>query len=136
LTNLNHQQVAFCMKTTNRPLSPHLSVYKLPLVANMSVLHRGTGIVLTIGSLLVAWWLGAIAAGPEAFATINSILGSWLGKLVLFGWTWALFYHLCNGVRHLAWDTGLGFELPSVDLSSKIVLAASVVLTLLLWLIA
>lgn len=125
------------MKTTrNRPISPHLQVYKLPLTANLSVLHRGTGIVLSIGSLLVLYWLTAIAAGPEAYATASSILGSWLGKLVLFGWTFALFYHLCNGIRHLLWDTGFGFDLPTTYLSNKIVLAASVVLTLLLWLVA
>ncbi len=125
------------MKTTrNRPISPHLQVYKLPLTANLSVLHRGTGIVLSIGSLLVLYWLTAIAAGPEAYATASSILGSWLGKLVLFGWTFALFYHLCNGIRHLLWDTGFGFDLPTTYLTNKIVLAASVVLTLLLWLVA
>jgi len=125
------------MKTTrNRPISPHLQVYKLPLTANLSVLHRGTGIVLSIGSLLVLYWLTAIAAGPEAYATASSILGSWLGKLVLFGWTFALFYHLCNGIRHLLRDTGFGFDLPTTYLSNKIVLAASVVLTLLLWLVA
>ena len=125
------------MKTTrNRPISPHLQVYKLPLTANLSVLHRGTGIVLSIGSLLVLYWLTAIAAGPEAYATASSILGSWLGKLVLFGWTFALFYHLCNGIRHLLWDTGFGFDLPTTYLTNKIVLAASVVLSLLLWLVA
>lgn len=102
----------------------------------MSIFHRGTGVVLAIGSILVAYWLGAIAAGPEAYATANSILGSWFGKLVLFGWTWALFYHLCNGIRHLLWDSGFGFEIETTYLSGKIVLGASVVLTILLWLVA
>lgn len=124
------------MKTTNRPLSPHLSVYKLPLVAVMSIMHRGTGVVLAIGSMLVAYWLGAIAAGPEAYASANSILGSWIGKLALFGWTWALFYHMCTGIRHLLWDTGIGFEIPATLLSSKVILGASVVLTILVWLVA
>lgn len=102
----------------------------------MSILHRGTGVVLAIGSLLVAYWLSAIATGPEAYATANAILGSFLGKLILFGWTWALFYHLCTGIRHLLWDSGFGFELSTTQQSGKIVLGASVVLTVLLWLVA
>ena len=122
--------------TTQRPLSPHLQVYKPQLTSVLSVFHRGTGIVLAIGTLLVAYWLSAIATGPEAFATASGILGSWFGKLVLFGWTWALFYHLCNGIRHLLWDSGFGFDIPTTYLSGKVVLAASVVLTVLLWLIA
>lgn len=102
----------------------------------MSILHRGTGIVLAIGSILVAYWLSAIATGPEAYATASGILGSFPGKVILFGWTWALFYHLCNGIRHLLWDSGFGFDLPTTYLSGKIVLGASVVLTLLLWIVA
>lgn len=125
------------MKTSsNRPLSPHLQVYKPQLTSVLSIIHRGTGVVLAIGSILVAYWLSAIATGPEAFATANSILGSFLGKLVLFGWTWALFYHLCNGIRHLLWDSGFGLDLPTTYLTGKIVLGASAVLTILLWLIA
>lgn len=102
----------------------------------MSIFHRGAGVVLAIGSLLVAYWLGAIAAGPDAYASANSILGSWFGKLVLFGWTWALFYHLCNGIRHLLWDSGVGLDIETTYLSGKIVLAASVILTIVLWLFA
>ena len=124
------------MKTNNRPISPHLQVYKPQLTSVMSIFHRGTGVVLAIGSILVAYWLGAIAAGPDAYASANAILGSWFGKLVLFGWTWALFYHLCNGIRHLLWDSGVGLEIETTYLSGKIVLAASVVLTILLWLLA
>jgi succinate dehydrogenase / fumarate reductase cytochrome b subunit len=120
----------------NRPLSPHLQVYKLPLPAILSILHRGTGVVLAIGTLLVTYWLAAIAGGEESFNTANAILGSWFGKLVLFGWTWALFYHFSNGIRHLMWDTGFGFDLPMVNLTSKIVVGASFVLTVLLWIVA
>lgn len=120
----------------NRPLSPHLQVYKLPLPAILSILHRGTGVVLAIGTLLVTYWLAAIAGGEESFNTANAILGSWFGKLVLFGWTWALFYHFSNGIRHLMWDTGFGFDLPTVNLTSKIVVGASFVLTVLLWIVA
>lgn len=125
------------MKNThNRPLSPHLQVYKLPLPAVLSIIHRGTGVVLAIGTLLVTYWLAALAGGEESFNSANAILGSWFGKLVLFGWSWALFYHLSNGIRHLMWDTGFGFDLPTTYLTGKIVIAASFVLTILLWLVA
>ncbi len=120
----------------NRPLSPHLQVYKLPLPAILSILHRITGVVLVVGTVLLVYWLGAIAAGPEAYATAQAILGSLLGKLALVGWTWALFYHLVNGIRHLAWDAGYGFEIPSVYLTSKIAIAASLFFTILVWIIA
>lgn len=120
----------------NRPLSPHLQVYKLPLPAVLSVMHRGTGVVLAVGTVLVTWWLASLADGEEAFNFANAILGSWLGKLVLFGWTWALFYHLSNGIRHLVWDTGFGFDLPTTYLTSKIVIGASFVLTILVWIVA
>ena len=125
------------MKNThNRPLSPHLQVYKPQLTSVLSVLHRGTGIVLAIGTLLVTYWLAAIAGGEESFSSANAILGSWFGKLVLFGWSWALFYHLSNGIRHLLWDTGFGFDLPTVYLSGKIMVGASFALTVLLWIVA
>lgn len=125
------------MKTANkRPLSPHLQVYKPQLTSVLSIMHRGTGVVLAIGTLLVTYWLAAIAGGTESFANANAILGSWFGKLVLFGWSWALFYHLSNGIRHLVWDSGHGFDLPTVYLSGKIVVGASLALTVLLWLIA
>ncbi|MEB4591878.1 succinate dehydrogenase, cytochrome b556 subunit [Candidatus Thiothrix sp. Deng01] len=121
---------------SNRPLSPHLQIYKLPLTGILSITHRATGVVLAIGTLLVTYWLAAIAGGEESFNSANAILGSWFGKLVLFGWTWALFYHLSNGVRHLLWDIGFGFDIPTANLTSKIVVGASFVLTILLWIIA
>lgn len=125
------------MKTANkRPLSPHLQVYKPQITSVLSIMHRGTGVVLAIGTLLVTYWLAAIAGGAESFANANAILGSWFGKLVLFGWSWALFYHLSNGIRHLVWDSGHGFDLPSVYLSGKIAVGASLALTILLWLVA
>ncbi len=120
----------------NRPISPHLQVYKLPLTAILSIMHRGTGVVLAIGTLLVAWWLAALAGGEGPFNTANAILGSWLGKLVLFGWTWALFYHLSNGIRHLVWDAGFGFDLPTTRLTNKVVIGSSFILTILLWIVA
>ncbi len=121
---------------SKRPLSPHLQVYKLPLPAILSVLHRGTGAALGVGTLLVTWWLASVAAGPEAFETSSAVLGSFLGSLVLFGWSWALFYHLCNGIRHLMWDVGFGYDIPTTFLTGKIAVGASLVLTVLLWLVA
>ena len=120
----------------NRPISPHLQVYKIQITSALSILHRITGGALVVGPVLLVYWLGAIAAGPEAYATAQAILGSFLGKLALFGWSWALFYHLGNGIRHLFWDAGYGFELPTVYLSGKIMLAASFALTILLWVVA
>jgi succinate dehydrogenase / fumarate reductase cytochrome b subunit len=122
--------------TSNRPLSPHLQVYKPQLTSVLSILHRITGAVLAVGTLLVTYWLSALAGGPETFASANAILGSVLGKIVLFFWSWALFYHLANGIRHLIWDTGFGFDLPTVYLSGKIMVGASFALTVLLWLVA
>lgn len=121
------------MTTQNRPLSPHLQVYKPQLTSTLSILHRGTGIALAVGTLLLTWWLVAAATGPEAFATVQSVIGSWIGRLLLFGWTFALFYHLCNGVRHLCWDAGKGYELPTVYASGWTAVILSLALTLGAW---
>lgn len=118
-----------------RPLSPHLQIYKPQITSVLSILHRATGIVLGIGTLLLTYWLVAAAAGPEAYALAQAIIGSWFGLLCLFGWTAALFYHLCNGIRHLFWDAGYGYELETVDKSGWMVLIATGVLTILAWLI-
>ncbi|MEE9157315.1 MAG: succinate dehydrogenase, cytochrome b556 subunit, partial [Gammaproteobacteria bacterium] len=98
--------------------------------------HRGTGILLTLGTLLLVYWLLAIAAGPGAYESAQALLGSWLGKAVLFLWTLALYYHLCNGIRHLFWDAGFGFELKTVYASGMAVVIATVVLTVVTWIIA
>jgi succinate dehydrogenase / fumarate reductase cytochrome b subunit len=124
------------MENTSRPLSPHLQVYRPQLTSVLSIAHRGTGIFLTLGTLLLVYWLLSIASGPEAYANARAFFGSWFGQLVLFAWTFALFYHLCNGIRHLFWDIGFGFELPSVYASGKAVLIVSAVLTLSAWLLA
>ena len=100
----------------------------------MSILHRLTGIALTVGSILLAWWLIAVAAGGSVFAATHAFIASPIGVLLLFLWSMAFFYHLCNGVRHLAWDAGYGFELHQAFLGSYAVLAATVVLTVLAWL--
>lgn len=123
------------MSAQNRPLSPHLQVYKPQLTSILSISHRVTGLVLSVGTLLLVWWLLAAAAGPGAFATAQGLIGSWIGYLVLFGFTYCLMYHLCNGIRHLFWDAGYGFELDSVYKSGWATVYASAGLTVLAWLI-
>lgn len=124
------------MPASNRPLSPHLLIYKPQLTSVLSIVHRATGVALAVGLLLVAYWLVALAAGPETFEYAQRIMGSWIGNIILFGFTFALFYHLCNGIRHLFWDAGLGLDLKTVYVSGWSVLAASVALSLLAWVVA
>jgi succinate dehydrogenase / fumarate reductase cytochrome b subunit len=121
------------MASIERPLSPHLQVYRPQLTSVLSILHRITGVALAVGTLLLAWWLLAAASGPSAFASAQAFLASWIGRLLLFGWSFALFYHLCNGIRHLFWDAGLGFELKNAYASGWCVVAASAAVTLLAW---
>ena len=123
------------MSKSDRPLSPHLQVYRFQWTMALSILHRITGVALAVGTLLLVWWLVAAASGPEAFATVQGFIGSILGRLLLFGWTLALFYHLCNGIRHLFWDAGYGFELDVAYRSGLAVLGASVALTLISWIL-
>ena len=117
-----------------RPLSPHLQVYAMPINMMMSIVHRITGAALYFGSLLLAWWLVAAASGPAYFDWVNGIFGSFLGRLVLFGYTWALMHHMIGGIRHFIWDTGRGYDLKTIDLLAWGTLAASLVLTALIWL--
>ena len=124
------------MSADRRPLSPHLQIYKPQLTSVLSISHRITGVGLAAGTLLLTWWLLAAAAGPEAFATVQGVLGSWIGYLILFGFSYALMYHLCNGVRHLFWDAGRGFELPTVYKSGWAVVIGSAALTVIAWAIA
>ena len=124
------------MSASNRPLSPHLQVYRLPLSAILSILHRATGVVLSIGTLLLVWWLMSVAQGEAAFNGAQSVVGSFLGQLILFGWTFCLFFHLSNGVRHLFWDVGHGFDNETVEKTSMAVIGSSIGLTLLVWIIA
>jgi succinate dehydrogenase / fumarate reductase cytochrome b subunit len=119
-----------------RPMSPHLQIYKLPITAKLSVLHRGTGAVLTIGLILLAIALASAASGESAWARMNWLLSSWFGYLVLFGFTASLYYHFCNGIRHLFWDIGKGLDLKSAEKSATLVLIATVVLTIFTWVIA
>lgn len=116
-----------------RPLSPHLQVYRLQLTSVLSIFHRITGMVLVGGLVLLTWWLIAAAAGPGAFGVAQAFLGSWFGLLVLFGISCALFYHLCNGVRHLIWDSGHLLEIEGVYRSGWVMLGAAVALTIVAW---
>jgi len=118
------------MTPAQRPLSPHLQIYRWQLTSVMSILHRATGIALTVGSVFLVWWLVAAASGGRAFAQAQWFFGSWLGLLMLLGWCFCFFYHLCNGIRHLAWDAGYGFELTTTYRSGYVVVAASTVLTM------
>lgn len=120
---------------SERPLSPHLQVYRPQLTSALSIFHRITGVFLALGTLLLTAWVVAAATGPEAFAAVQGFIGSILGYLLLLGWSAALFYHLANGIRHLFWDAGYGFELANVYRSGYAVLIATGVLTLLAWVI-
>jgi succinate dehydrogenase / fumarate reductase cytochrome b subunit len=120
----------------SRPLSPHLQVYRPQITSVLSISHRITGVALSVGTLLLVWWLVAAATGPEAYENAQEFIGSWFGLLLMFGWTFCFWYHFCNGIRHLVWDTGHGFELPQVYLGGYIVVGASIGLTLLTWIVA
>jgi len=121
------------MRGHERPLSPHLQIYRPQITSVLSILHRLTGVALAFGALVLVYWLAAAASGPAAFESAQWLIGSFIGRLFLFGWTFALFYHFCNGIRHLAWDAGWGFELEQARRTGLLVVAASAVLTLAVW---
>jgi len=123
------------MTTRTRPLSPHIQVYKMPFTALLSISHRITGVALAVGTVVLAYWLVSAAYGPEAYGHAHALLGSWIGKLVLFGWTGALFFHMCNGIRHLFWDAGKGYEIAEANKSGRIAVATAAALTVLAWII-
>ena len=122
------------MASNNRPLSPHLQVYKPQLTTFMSITHRATGIVLAVGTVMLVCWLIAAATGENAFNNVQTFLGSIIGKLLLLGWSYALFYHMCNGLRHLFWDAGRGFEIETAYTTGRLVIGASILLTIGAWL--
>ena len=119
----------------NRPLSPHLQIDRPIPTMMSSIVHRITGGALYFGTVLVAWWLIAAASGPDYFATANWVFGSWVGKIVLFGFTWALVQHMLGGVRHLVWDLGYGFDKHLTTRVAKISFVAAPVITVLLWIV-
>jgi succinate dehydrogenase / fumarate reductase cytochrome b subunit len=116
-----------------RPLSPDIQVYRPQLTSVLSITHRITGIALSVGAVSLVFWLIAAAAGPQAYAAVQGFLRSSIGLVLLFGCTFALFFHLCNGIRHLVWDAGYGFELRTIYASGWSVVAASTVLTVAAW---
>ena len=118
-----------------RPLSPHLSIYKPTLTMMMSIAHRITGVGLYFGTLLMAWWLIAAASSPNAYAGIGSFMGSFLGRLILFGYTWALIHHMLGGIRHLIWDTGRGFGPQERERMAVAGVVGSVGLTIVIWIV-
>ena len=124
------------MPTRERPLSPHLQVYRWQITMTMSILHRVSGVGLTIGALGLTWWLLALAAGGETYAHAAALIASPLGLVLLFGFSLSLVYHLLNGIRHLMWDLGWGFEIPEIYRSGWAVAVLTVVFTAAIWLAA
>jgi succinate dehydrogenase / fumarate reductase cytochrome b subunit len=116
-----------------RPLSPHLGIYRWQLTMVLSILHRATGVALAFGTILVCAALLALAAGPGSYAAIQTFCVSKLGIVLLGGWSWSLCYHLCNGIRHLAWDAGWGFEIPRAYLTGWTVVFLSLLMNLAIW---
>lgn len=122
------------MSITNRPLSPHLQVYRPQFTSILSIANRITGVALSAGTVLLVGQLYAAASGPACFASFQHFAGSWIGLFILAGWSFSLFFHLCNGVRHLVWDFGIGLDLETAYKTGNWVLIASVALTALTWL--
>jgi succinate dehydrogenase / fumarate reductase cytochrome b subunit len=121
---------------SRRPLSPHLQIYRPMLTMMMSIMHRITGAALYAGTLLLAWWLIAAATDAKAFATASWALASPLGRIVLFGFTWALFHHLLGGLRHFVWDLGYGMDHPEREYLAQATLIGGIVLTVIVWILA
>ena len=119
-----------------RPLSPHLEIYEMTWTMVMSGLHRITGMCLYLGALLLAWYFIAAASGPRAIATVSFVYGSWLGRIVLFGFTWSLFHHLMGGIRHAIWDAGYMFDPKGREIAARGTLVGSIALTLVFWILA
>ena len=122
-------------RPSNRPLSPHLQVYRPQLTSVLSILHRATGIALSIGALYLAIWVMYAAGGARGYEAFQSFNASILGRILLGGWLFSAFYHLCNGIRHLFWDAGYGFELEDAYRSGWIVVVVSLIATVLSWIV-
>lgn len=121
------------MARRERPTSPHLQIYAWGAHMALSIFHRATGVALGAGTLLLVWWLGAMATGEDAYAAFQACMGSIYGQIVLFGFTVALMLHMCNGIRHLFWDAGKGFELDTTRRSNMLVFAGTVLFTGIAW---
>lgn len=122
-------------KLISRPLSPHLQIYRWPLSMALSISHRATGMALSVGAVLLTWWLVAAAVSDRAFAAVQWFLGSWVGIICLLGWSASLIFHLFTGLRHLVWDAGYGFEKPTYNKSGWTVVIATVAVSLLVWIV-
>ena len=118
---------------SNRPLSPHLQIYRWTPTMLSSISHRASGIINTVGAVFLAIWLIGAANGPDAFATVNGVAGSWFGQLVMFLWSFALFYHLCNGIRHQVWDVGVGLDPSTARTTAFAAYGAAAGLTIIVW---
>ena len=118
------------------PISPHLQIYRLPLTALLSIAHRITGVILAFGCVLLVWLLAAAADSAASYQVLFIHLDSWYGQIFLLGFVFSLYLHFCNGVRHLFWDVGYGFELETVDLTAKLTIAGAIILTIATWVVA
>jgi succinate dehydrogenase / fumarate reductase, cytochrome b subunit len=121
------------MADTQRPLSPHMGIYKWQVQMVTSIVHRATGIALSVGTLLVLWGVYSLASGEDSYNQFKTCIGSPIGLVLMFGWTWALFYHLCNGIRHLFQVGGMGYAIPQFVRSSWLSIIGSIVLTIIVW---
>ena len=122
--------------TKNRPLSPHLQIYRPMLSTAMSILHRITGVALALGMVLLVWWFTAASISASYFDFVNQLFSCWIGRIFLLGFTWALMHHMLGGLRHFVWDLGRGFDLKKVEWLVRANVIGSLALTLLLWIIA
>lgn len=123
------------MASSKHPTSPHLQIYRLPLTALLSITHRITGVILALGCLLLVWILAAAAFDPGYYTAMLPYLDSWIGQIFFLGLIFSLYLHFCNGIRHLFWDVGYGFELETVDLTAKLAIVVAIVLTIVTWVI-
>ena len=121
------------MSNSGRPLSPHLSIYRWPITMTLSILHRMTGVGMAVGLIVLAAWLINAAAGPDDYRQFEVVMSSLIGRLLLIAWSLAFFYHLCNGIRHLVWDSGRGFEKEQANRSAWVVIFVSIGLTAVFW---
>ena len=123
------------MSKPDRPLSPHLSIYRWPITMTLSILHRATGVAMSLGLIVLAYWLFTVSSGPTEYASFTALASTLAGGLLMVGWSFAFFYHFANGIRHLVWDTGRGFEKHQANASAWFVLLLSIGMTLLYWIL-
>jgi len=123
------------MSNTERPLSPHLSIYRWPITMTLSILHRATGVAMTVGLVVLAAWLVSAASGAVDYDQFVTLMSTLAGRLFLIGWSFAFFFHLANGIRHFVWDTGRGFEKRQANASAWFVLIVAIVATASLWVV-